>query len=47
VALHHALPVSGFALTTTPFDSSRWDSALVSAKAGISVLKLVDGFESA
>ena len=45
---HHAtLPVSGLALTTTLFDSSRFESAFVSANAGISVLKLVDGFEPA
>ncbi len=39
---HHGTPVSsGFALTTTPFFSSRFDSSFVSANAGISVLNLV------
>src|SRR5204862_3182417 len=43
---HHAtLPVSGFALTTTFFRWSRRDSACVSAKVGISVLKRVVGFD--
>ena len=45
---HHAtLPVSGLALTTTPFCSSSFESDFVSANAGISVLKRVDGFEPA
>ena len=45
---HHAtLPVSGFALTTTFFDSSSCDRAFVSAKAGISVLNWVEAFDPA
>src|SRR5689334_1262045 len=36
---HHGAPVSsGCALTVTPFDCRRCESAFVSAKAGISVL---------
>ena len=37
---------SGCALTTTPFSSSRRESALLFANAGISVRNLVVGFES-
>src|SRR5262249_45474613 len=44
---HHGGPVSsGTALTTTPFFCSSCESAFVSAKVGISVLKRVVGFES-
>ena len=43
---HHGAPVSsGTALTTTPFCSSSFDSATVSANAGISVWNRVDDFE--
>ena len=41
------LLVSGWALTITPLDSSRSESALVSANAGISVSNRVEGFEPA
>jgi hypothetical protein len=40
-----ALELSGLAFTTTPFDSSSLDRALVSAKAGISVRKRVDALD--
>ena len=39
------LPVSGFAFTTTFFDSSSCERDFVSAKAGISVLNSVEAFE--
>ena len=43
---HHEPPLSsGCALTTTPFRCRSCESAFVSAKAGISVLNLVVGFE--
>ncbi len=43
---HHGAPVSsGCALTTTFFCCSSLESAFVSAKAGISVLKRVVGFD--
>jgi hypothetical protein len=43
---HHLGPVSsGTALTTTPFCSSRRESAFSSANAGISVRKRVVGFD--
>jgi hypothetical protein len=45
---HHGPCVSsGWAFTTTPFTCSRRDSSLLSAKAGISVLKSVVGFDPA
>ena len=44
---HQGSPLSsGWALTTTRFSSSRRESALLFANAGISVRNLVVGFES-
>ena len=45
---HHGDPVSsGWALTTTPFFCSRFESASLLANAGTSVRKRVVGFDPA